>query len=322
MQVETISPEVENETTYPDRNVGAGRTSKGFNQNKISKWALPFWKQTNTVPTYREVRPINRSNLLKIRHKLPNWIALPIALTILPLLFFSMGRVTADKSDNASAYYADKESVLGLGASPEPKVSAEDYLTEAREAFTRAQEISKEQELSDEDKNKVTNLINLAIQTLSDGITKHPSEAALYFERATIYKALSQAAPEMKEKFRADLEKTLELAPNATNALALYGRFLVEEMELEKAKTVFDQLLALLPQNSQDYQTVAGWRQQLEPTPTPTDVKNTEDTENNNTDETDRDTEKTDEEIEESEEETEEPEMPEDPNDTDETDLP
>ena len=274
-------------------------TRKRLFENKTSKWTLPYWKQTwKQIPKVSKERHfedvLGRTPRVKtIHHKIPNWAGYALALSILPLLFFGLGRVSADKTGSAKAYYEAKESVLGLGgASPEPKSSAEDYLTEAKNAFTRAQEISKEQELSDEDKNKITNLINLAVQTLSDGIIKHPQEASLYFERATIYKALSQATPEMKEKVRADLEKTLEIAPNAPNVLALYGRFLVEEMELEKAKIVFDQLLSLLPQNSQDYQTVAGWRQQLEPTPIPTKVNSTERTDKN-TDETEKDVEET-----------------------------
>ena len=42
-----------------------------------------------------------------------------------------------------------------------------------------------------------------------------------------------------------------------------------EEESIEKAKAVFDKLLTLLPKTGKDWQTVASWRQALEPTPTP-----------------------------------------------------
>lgn len=296
IEVQPVKEDEQSESLYPNE-VKAGQTSKKetkevrplLRSNLLEADKVGPQQESDRVQPYQEppqvqtpkvsIRPHLRGVLATtprvetIRHKLPNWAGFALALAILPILFFLLGRTTSSNRDDAGAYYNQvKEQVLGLAASPEPKATAKDYLLEAREAFKRAQEISKEKELSQEDKNKITNLINLAIQTLLEGIAKHPNEAALYFERAQIYKALTKSSPEAKTKIRQDLEKAYKLAPNAPNVLALYGRFLVEEGEIEKAKTIFDQLLTLLPQDSPDYQTVLSWRQQLEPTPTPTPI--------------------------------------------------
>lgn len=117
-------------------------------------------------------------------------------------------------------------------ATPKPSpYSPTYYIALSQRYFADAQTLSQNRQQSDEDKKEIIAKLQLAINTISEGIVTYPTRADLWVERANIYMAIKSIAPQAEQAAIQDIQVAQRLTqhsfpnppntPNLPNGLEL-----------------------------------------------------------------------------------------------------
>lgn len=295
---------------------------------------VPSWMQTSVAPV--PVSPgvdtpapkvVEEKSLAEMLPKLPNladmntlvmnapaFITLAVVLTAFA---FFIGRFTSGGGKAVEAASPTPQAITltgggttGGGGGAPVVGSPDEIVTKVRNEFATATEMSKAKDITDAQKQQISQTIVKVMDELTQGIKSYPDVASLYFERAQVEKMVMQSAPTLKTQALADYQKALELSPltaeyyvgfgdyqqvignsndaitnlqkavqlDPKNADALYALAKLQSTQGMKQDAVasYAQLLTLIPQSSTSYAAIAKEKSDLEATMTsvapPTDL--------------------------------------------------
>ncbi len=125
-------------------------------------------------------------------------------------------------STDIASPIATGESTIASPIATEPATSKTPYsptyyIALSQRYFADAQTLSENRQQSDEDKKEIIAKLQLAINTISEGIATYPNRADLWVQRANIYMAIKTIAPQAEQAAIQDIQVAQRLTQHSPN---------------------------------------------------------------------------------------------------------